>query len=608
MGYFSDKVAKNLLSDIKEKSQIMILEEGQEKEDLLESARKRGIIMLDNSRDLGVFKTIYAFTDESNLNKQVLPSDEFKKVLPQIVGRPVNINHNRKMIVGFYIDYKYIEKKKQAIAYGIFFKANYPEMWDKALELQKNNKLSSSYEIWSPMKTRKKLADGSQELHQMQIAGGALVFEENGVRPAFEDAKVLNLAMEMNETISEECLSYATKYVDEDIIIAEEIKVEEPKVENNHVICKNCQADFLPNNTTELKFECPNCKSIIDKEGTVLYPAQIKDYSFNCPDCGSSNHLITKKEEHKNIVKCSCGKEYELEFETAKVNPNQIEVVTVMNAGFQCPQCGKVKTTSILSNQKEFTVVCDNANCGVTYPVNIQKANAKRKIKIIKELRKDVVMENKDNKLEQAEKSAISEVAPTPVEATVNVEVTPVSDVAAEIVEKPVEVVTEPVLETAKVEEKVEKKVEEKKNKLCARGKKLLRIAMELRGKIKELEASLEMATIEKDFTVEELDKATINLEQATAKTELYKTEAKKIITRRDALGEFSNGLSDEQIMNDKDFEIAILNKKLADSKPVLETATETVGEAPKADNSAEEAKIKKIRADVDKAAFERSK
>ena len=140
---------KAFLQDYKENENTILLEEGsKEKNELIQSAKSRGILVA-NSTDLGVLKTIYAFTTVKNDNQVRLPREEFKKILPQIVGKAMDINHIRKMIVGFYIDYKYIAKEEKAIAYAIFFKGTYPELWKRIKKLQKVGKLSSSFEIWS---------------------------------------------------------------------------------------------------------------------------------------------------------------------------------------------------------------------------------------------------------------------------------------------------------------------------------------------------------------------------------------------------------------------------------------------------------------------------
>ncbi|KKK79981.1 hypothetical protein LCGC14_2828050, partial [marine sediment metagenome] len=225
---------ENFLGDFKSRSETLILEEGKEKNELIESARKRGIIISKNDRDLGVIKTIYCFTSIANSNGARLPKDEFIKIFPQIVGRPMDYGHDRELILGFYIDYKFILKDEKAIAYAIFFKGNYPKLWKKVLKFQKAKKLSSSFEIWSPKEKMEKLSDGTYKLHDLAIAGGALIFEEFGEEPAFKDAKVLSIAkkINLNECISEECLVYASKYKGEDLIVADKNYFEENIKEN----------------------------------------------------------------------------------------------------------------------------------------------------------------------------------------------------------------------------------------------------------------------------------------------------------------------------------------------------------------------------------------
>jgi hypothetical protein len=61
-------------------------------------------------------------------------------------------------------------------------------------------------------------------------------------------------------------------------------------------------------------------------------------------------------------------------------------------------------------------------------------------------------------------------------------------------------------------------------------------------------------------------------------KIKFYKENAKSIMERREQLGEFGDNLTDEQIMDAKDFENATLKKQLAE-KEKIEVANEDVGE-----------------------------
>lgn len=56
------------LNDHLERSEIILLEEGKENDDILTVAQSKGIL-LKNSNDLAGFKTIYTFDTKANINK-----------------------------------------------------------------------------------------------------------------------------------------------------------------------------------------------------------------------------------------------------------------------------------------------------------------------------------------------------------------------------------------------------------------------------------------------------------------------------------------------------------------------------------------------------------
>ena len=355
-----------LLTQLNKNSEVTLLVEGKEKNELINSAVKRGIL-IKGSKDLGILKTTYLFCDVANENSDLVPSKEFKKILPQIIGKQMNYNHQREVILGYYIDYKYILKENKVIAYAVFFKSNYPDLWEKAKKLQKQGKLSSSFEIWSAEKNRKYTKNGICELHNMEIAGGALVYEENGVLPAYRNAKVLSMARKnIEQCVDGKCLALASKYKKEDIITADiyldeieknlqklkkeeenkkvveltkkvepkvEEKVEAPKVEvtepkevieekkaenitpkepeiidNSEITCSNCQEILDLNITPEISqgmVKCPKCFAILNGQtGEIIYPPQIKDFRMSCPACRMNNWLILSNEESKTKLKC----------------------------------------------------------------------------------------------------------------------------------------------------------------------------------------------------------------------------------------------------------------------------------------------------------------
>lgn len=434
---------ENFLGDFKSRSEIEILEEGsKEKNDLLESARKRGIIISKNDRDLGVIKTIYCFTSKANANGARLPKDEFIKIFPQIVGRPMDYGHDRELILGFYVDYRFVLKEEKAIAYAIFFRGNYPKLWEKAKKFQKKKRLSSSFEIWSPKDKREKLSDGTYKLHNLAIAGGALIFEEFGEEPAFKDAKVLQMAkkVNLNECVSEECLVCASKYKGEDLIVADkdyftetikenvkklqdekkvkeqpkkiepkkEVKVEEKKeepkaepkpeekkeepkiVETGKIKCSNC-SESIDYNGIDVRIKCPKCFAILNKEGVMQYPPQIKDFQVLCPSCKIGNWLILSKDNKEAKVKCeSCAKEYKIDFVQSNINTQELldKFNFVYTGSASCPQCHKQIAISGVSSLKNRTIKCPK--CKVEFAFNITHETYK-KISKIEEIKIDKI-------------------------------------------------------------------------------------------------------------------------------------------------------------------------------------------------------------------------
>jgi len=434
---------------------IEFLEMGKEKNDLIESAKKRGIL-IEGSRDLGIIKTIYAFTNKPNANKAILPSKEFQKKLPQIVGKPMNVGHIRDLIVGFYIDYKYILKENKAIAYAVFFKSIYPDIWKKAKLFRSRKKLSSSFEIWSPEEKRKYFKNGTYELHQMEMAGGALIFEEHGVEPAFKDAKVLEIAKkDVANCVAEECLVCASKYKSEEILMADkdyfmeevkknikklneerkakeqpkkvepkkEVKVEEKKVEpkvedkkpevkvekkvepkkvepkpeekkaepqTSKIKCSNCSEE-IDYNGVDVRIKCPKCFAILNKEGVMQYPPQIKDFKVLCPSCKSSNWLILSRNEKEAKLRCeTCAKECKVDFVQTNINTKELldKFSFVYTGTASCPQCHKRIAISGVSNLKNRTIKCPKCNIEFSFDINQE---AYKKISKIEEIKIDKI-------------------------------------------------------------------------------------------------------------------------------------------------------------------------------------------------------------------------
>jgi len=722
MAKLNEKQLKDFLIDIERYSETFLLEEGKEKNDLINSAKKRGIILLANSMDLGVIKTKYAFTNRVNNNGAILPENEFVKVFPQIVGRPMNFDHQRQMIIGFYIDYKYIAKTKTAIAYAIFFKSVFPKLWKKAINLQKKGKLSSSFEIWSPFKQRKYLPNGTYELHNMQMAGGALIFEENGNEPAFKDAKVLSLAKDLSNTISEECLVYASKYNDNEIITAE---TEVPTV--SKILCGNCKREFIPVSLDNLKLNCPHCKAIVDKSGSVIYPPQIKDYHIQCPICKGDFTILESSKDTQKVQCNGCGEKFILEFYSS-AKPDALQLINFLyEVEVSCPQCGNVQCINTLYGKKEYNIKCDK--CGVVYPFNL-KLTKKRKIKRIISTKKE---EKRDNQMVKAKLNVYLPITLntkdikrflkedfTDIEVSARLKYNQrkklpdssfavVLTVKNKITGKPRKIRKYPINDKAHVrnalarlaqvsaKEELRKlgiSVESVKRKILKRAKELnmtellkkyksinlsmeninrngqgkgnqrigdggtdicicpkcgyikdhkkgipcinskcpkcgvaligkkeianysklekrfksvLLIAKELKGTIKELKSDNILKTQELTYASTVIDKLSEDIfnkdeeiQEIKNETDFYKENAKKILSRRESLGDLAKDMTDEQLLDEKDYEIAMLKKQNMENKP--ETATDNVGDIPEISSS--DSYYKKIQEDINEIAF----
>lgn len=490
---------EEFLNDHLERSKIILLEEGKEQDDIMAVAQAKGYILKD-SNDLAGFKTIYTFDTAANINKARLPKELLLKALPGLIGKPVDIDHNRIYVVGHYIDYRYIASKHMVIAYGVFYKSNFGEEWIKAKELFKAGKLGTSYEIWCPKSKRKYLPDGTYILTNMEIAGGGLMFKE---KPAFPDAKVLELAMKhIDEQKTEYLVSTKKNYEACELIFAagynydakvgnvnktttpandklymadeligkpvsvqlpspilsdKNIGFEKPiiglpkhdtqvgisipsktigtpgnltdlaeknalkntglqpdRLKNDNLgdnvsvpgpqivasmKCQNCakeftgspqtfqrknSIDFYEVARTDDMHQCPQCKSIINRQGFMLHPPQIIDFGMACPSCRSSNWRLLTNEPETADVKCmNCSKAYHFQFAKPENNPLIGKFNFLREGNSSCPQCHNMIPYSTISNAEVKSLTC--RKCGLHYGINLNKSGSSRKVSNVNE-------------------------------------------------------------------------------------------------------------------------------------------------------------------------------------------------------------------------------
>lgn len=574
---------KEFLKDWEVNSEIELLEEAQTKKDIISIAKAKGID-LKNNTDLAGFKCTYAFANKANRNGARLPKEALLKALPSMIGKPVNIDHQRRYVVGHYIDYSYNKKEDKVIGYGVIYKSNFDEEWEKAQKLFKAKKLTTSYEIWCPEKKRRHLSDGTYELLEQAIAGGAILFKE---KPAFKDAKVLELAMKRME--KEKDLVFASTEKDKDLIIAE--KDINQVLQPISIKCANCNNGFNTYPANEIK--CPSCLAIVNKEGNMIYPPQKKDFQIMCPACKSSHWKILSRDKETAKIKCLnetiCGKTYQIIFSNAKKENILSELNFLYMSTVSCIQCGKRIEVIGTSNTTTKQIKC--SKCGLEYSYDIKGDKTYKKISAIEEIAietsekggtemkdKKEEMKASEEQVEKSEKQEDKDPKADNKEAQKKEVVEKAEEKESEVkVEKEkVEETKTPETEKAKETPKAEEDIEEKVEKYPK--------TKNLRTMLKKVKALEESSTKADNILVKfkKLASRYIELKKSsTKKIEFYKANAQEIIKRRTTLGDYE--ISDKDIMDNKKFEKAQLELEQAKIKEENKTTNDVVGIKEKA-------------------------
>ena len=249
---------KLLFEDLSINSEYQLLEWGKDDDELKEIASKKGLKV--PSKDLSIFKCKYAMVDKENKNKCTLPRKEVKKAIGTLNGKAIDKDHLRKSTVGYWLQAELDDN--DIVAYGAFWKANFPEDYEEIKKRMSEGKMKISFEAWGEREFKE---NGSYDLTNIEFAGGALLFD---TQPAFPDAEV----MEMSNKV----LEFA-KIIEE--------KVEEPKVEEARLY-------FNYDNETIARLlietECPSCqtKGWNDVLNIDFEKSKIKS---KCPICSGVN-------------------------------------------------------------------------------------------------------------------------------------------------------------------------------------------------------------------------------------------------------------------------------------------------------------------------------
>ena len=640
---------EEFLKDFRNQSTTEIFESGKQKDEIIQIAKAKMGIDLKNNTDLAGFKTIYTFANIANGNKARLPKEQLLKALPTIIGKPVNINHIRNYVVGYYIDYRYIESENKVVAYGIFFKSNFGNEWDEAKELIKSNQLGTSHEVWCPKEKRRYLGDGTYEAYALEFAGGALIYRNkqdwqnpgHKIDTAFKGCDVLELAMHhMDKNVRKADLIIASinvpikkSYRLEDLIVANDAqaylkkteteikqkveagahqeyqKTPAPKVETPlaaetpaptpapvvptvpKVKCDNCGNQWETQAIGEL--QCGECKAIVDRSGKMLYPPQVISFNFREPNTGSGNWRLLKDSNQKALIKnMDSNKVYELTFAQNTSNDELLGKLKFVYLGTaSCPQCGKTTNFSTVSNVEDYGIDCPR--CELHYTQNIKKQTTYRKIKSYR----DVTDGFKNGTLSDESPIGTKELMVSSFNPDNEHKVLEIASMEPEKEEKvtlEVSSVTDPGI-TLEVASSI--KVDSTKANYFDKAKRVIK---KMKNKIRHLKLKTNLNTPTPKLNTE-LETAKIKAD-ADQKIEFYKTNAVELVKRREFLKEFGDHLSDEKIMDDDSYAKARLEKENALLKASLANGTPVVGDKTPIGRS--DAQITGLKSEINDKAF----
>jgi len=146
---------------------------------------------------LGFFKAIYAKVDGKTPNGNgVILDKSVKDDVPYLIGTQVNRDHIREgYIMGSIIDSSINENEEIEIVFT-FAKNVYPEDYELALELMKEEKLTVSFELSVDNKDVEVVEGRYRKLKNVSFDGVGLLFD---IKPAYANAHVLENAMRIIE-------------------------------------------------------------------------------------------------------------------------------------------------------------------------------------------------------------------------------------------------------------------------------------------------------------------------------------------------------------------------------------------------------------------------
>lgn len=528
---------KIVLEEIEQTMEYKFLETASDKSEILDIARKRGLNV--PSPDIALFKGIYTTADVFNANGSRLLKDEIIKALDTLVLKPITHNHEEKRIVGIWLDAK-IEDDK-VIAYGALYRDNFKEEFVQFKKDFESGKLGISYEIYGDKIAVEK---DKYDMINLLFCGGAIL--DRGISPAVKGSRVLEMA-----------------------------KIKDCGNSDSLIACDKCGFKFdistvKPEETGGTK--CPQCKEVV---GLNCKTESTNSIPCNCPSCGNRMWDNVVDKGNKIIARCtSCQKSYEFEIEQYNKQMPKIGLNIALEGRANCPQCNNTIKYPIWANREKTPLICKK--CGLKFIHTRKESEIKFIVKSIVEVKEEIM-----NELQKA---------------FANVE--KLEDITDEML-KTYESASDEIKVT--LSEAIRKLIEDKSKVLVTASTKPLndvlvngikKLALEIMNYREDAkifaEYERELAEVKETSTKEIAIVTEAKEKDIASLKDSYKEQAKKIYIRKQELGDFAKEMSDEQILDDKDFEIARLkkeNKELVNKKEKEIAADKTLeigsGETP---------------------------
>lgn len=503
MSKLSEKELMEFLKDHLDEGKTSILSKGSEYNELLTIAEKRGYSVQD-SKVLKLFKNVYACIDKANGNKAILPEAVLKK-LSTIIGKPVNINHIKNYVVGHIIDYRYNMEKKQIITYGVFYANNFPKEYQNIKNIFRQGKLGTSFEVSVAKSQVTNNKDGTRVLNNIHEFTGGSIVTKIGMQ-AEKDALMEEFATlgELNTVDeTEDTVTFG---------IGGSTETVNELIENNSI-----ETDTPEENPTE----------IVDNEESESVPdlpiEQIETLSVRC-NCGSNAwKKVQEVNENKEVIQCyNCKSTYEVEYLDEKNTTKDLiknASKRLVEGNYRCPNvaCDSLINYSFFSNVDKAKLKCKK--CGVEFSINLNTTNNSKRLAKSIEIIAEKATINQDKEVVMAEADKLKGIEEGIKQA-----------------------------KDAMEKEKVE----------LINAKDALVDSKE--SEIAELKLAIESKQVEFDKLQAELDAKL----KAFADEKLALIEqTKKVVERRQMLGDFAKDLTDEDLLVDVKFENAQLKQEI---------------------------------------------